>query len=240
MDAGSIKFLSAGRSGAFLEWAWQRRSELSNTQRQGLVQAIYASLLGHIEAVMSEVLEDVYRRAGLAVNDDLVGRSEAVLESKGVAVGMLKDKQTRLESMTFDPLLVEASLALYPKFEQKPKRHKADLDAIKDLRNVFVHGRSLSLGLAPEPGKRIDTDRSKLKQAIDRLVGAGVIDRSDTHAQEADGLGGDEIRLFDLLHSDAAIMHLVAIGRTFQSELHEISAYPPELRAMNMFPDLKA
>lgn len=63
---GQVTFSSAGRSGAFLEWAWARRESMNDTERHGLCQTVYAALLGHIEATMYLVLEDVNRRAKIS------------------------------------------------------------------------------------------------------------------------------------------------------------------------------
>lgn len=235
---GRIVFFSAGRSGAFLKWAWKNRSQLSSLEREGLAQAIYASLLGHIEAVMYEVLVGEYQRTLSVINGSLVdGSPPAVLNARGVSLSLMMSRLTDLEKQTFDPLFKELDLVFCQRFASGPKQHKDDLEAIRDLRNVFVHGRALSLPLAANTGVSISLDKNQLQKAVLRLRAAKVLSQADTMTQGND-LGGDESRLFQLLHSDAAVLHFVKIGRAFQAELHQLSSYPTELTGMNTFPDL--
>lgn len=237
---GRIVFLSAGRSGAFLKWAWTNRSQLSPLEREGLAQAIFASLLGHIEAVMYEVLVAEYQRTMSAINGSIVdGSQPAVLQARGVSLSLMMSRLGELEKQTFEPLFKELDLIFSPRFSAGPKQHKDDLDAIRDLRNVFVHGRALSLPLAASTGVTINLDKNQLQKVVLRLRAAKVLSQADTVTQGQD-LGGDESRLFKLLHSDAAVLHFVGIGRTFQAELHQLSSYPAEIAGMNMFPDLVA
>lgn len=235
---GRIVFASAGRSGDFLKWAWSHREAMTSTQRQGLAQAIYASLLGHIEATMYEVLTNEYYSVINRLSHLMDDQTNELLDAWSMALAVFEDKKAKLETMTFEPLFQELDLVFSSRFQNGPKRHRGGLEAVRNLRNVFVHGRPVSLPLASETGGRIDTDGSKLKQAIDRLVTAGIVTQADTIAN-SEHMGSDENRLFKILHSDAALLHFVGIGRAFQSELYRMVSYPPLLSNMNTFPDLK-
>ena len=127
---------------------------------------------------------------------------------------------------------------LYPRFESGPKRHKPDLEAIRNLRNVYVHGRSLTLPLALKPDQRIDTDGTKMKQAVDRLIQAKVIGHAAMRTTNNDTLGGDDVELLNLLYSVPAVLRFVGVGRAFQAELYELWPFSPEVAAMTLFPDL--
>lgn len=87
-------------------------------------------------------------------------------------------------------------------------------------------------------GRRIDTDGTKLKLAIDRLITVGVIDKAATRTTHPEAMGGDEAGLLNCLYSDPAVLHFVQIGRTFQMELMTLWPCSPEVAAMNMFPAL--
>jgi hypothetical protein len=234
---GRIIFPSAGRSGDFLQWAWHRRDTMSPGERQGLAQAIYASLLGHIEATASEVLDTEYQRTLSVLSQRSRSESpEHVLRATGVSIAIVLEKQAALERLTFEPLLRELEL-VFPKYRDGPKRHADDLLAVRNLRNTFVHGRSISLPLSVQTGTRIDTDGTTMKHALDRLITANVVTRADTLTQ-GDLMGGDEARLFSMLHADAAVLHFTGIGRRFQTELLDMVGLDSMTRQMLMFPDL--
>jgi len=236
---GRIIFPSAGRSGDFLQWAWRQRATLSLTERQGLAQAIYASLLGHIEATASEVLATEYQSTLSVLSHQSRSESaEPMLRATGLLIAVLLEKQAALEKLTFDPLLRELQL-VFPKYQEGPKRHADDLLAVRNLRNAFVHGRPISLPLSNLTGARIDTDGTTVKQALDRLLTAKVVNRADTLTQ-GELMGGDETRLFSMLHADSAVLHFVGIGRSFQIELMDLVGLDPVTRQLHMFPDLES
>lgn len=235
---GKIVYSTSGRSGAFLKWSWDRRLEMGLSQRHGLAQAIYAALVAHSEATMFEVLKCEYRRVASVVHHATGDDASSAIRSAGEMLQlMLEDRLIKLQSMAFDQLFKELSQLLYPSFQQGPARHASDLEAIRNLRNLFVHGREASLPLATETGVRIDTDGSKMKQALDRLVSAGVLSKADTIVSGT-GMGGDESRLYYRLFDDDAVLHFVKIGRAFQTQLLEIVPHSADLAYANEFPDL--
>jgi hypothetical protein len=220
-----IIFPTAYRSGAFLGWAWSQRNAMSDSQRQGLAQAIYASLVAHIEATIAEILVWEYRQDMRFLSHHAKSPSSVLHQRAfGRSVSVLLERQKELEKMTFKQLLEELEFFFYPRYEQGPKRHKLDLEALMDLRNLFAHGRAPWLPLASETQVRIDTDGNKLKKALDRLVTAGIVTNETDTVTSGDAMGADEKRLFEKLHSDSAVRYFCDKARCFQIEVCSLAS----------------
>lgn len=207
--------------------------------RSGMVQAIYTALIGHVEGVLSETLLAEYRHVMNAANYHLAqNASLAVKESGAVVMQVFHERQRELEKMTFEKLVDEAELIFSERFAEA-KKFKADLSAMRHLRNLFVHGRAAWLPIASETNQRIDVDRTVLKQAVDRLISAGVISSADVRTR-SELVAKDEVELFKKLHTDAAVLHFYRAAKGFEDAMIAIAGAPPGAPKGTRLPLLEA
>jgi hypothetical protein len=236
---GQIHFSSTNRSGAFIRWAWGCRDGMPNDAREGMVQSVYTALIGHVEGLLAEVLLAEYRRIMLAANHNLAQRGTSGLQLAGSTVlEVIRLRVDALSTLTFDGLMKEASVIFAGRFDAAAEM-KPDLVAVRRLRNQFAHGRPVTLPLARETEKRIDTDRTALKEAIDRLMTAGVLAREDVKTTN-DWMASDEARLFEKLHSDAAVMYFYGTVKAFEDAVYSMPGLDLDPVTSTRLPNLQS
>jgi hypothetical protein len=236
---GRIQFSSTHRNGAFIRWAWAQRGAMPSGAREGMVQALYTSMIGHVEGLLSEALLTEYRHVMLVTNHHLARHEAKALQLVGSTVlQLMLQRQRDLEKMTFEKLMEEAELIFSGRFAEATK-YKPDLSAMRHLRNLFVHGRAAWLPIAEAVSQRIDTDKTPLKQAVDRLIVAGVLSSDDVQTM-SEFMAADESRLFSKLHSDEAVMYFYQGAKRFEEAIFAIPDLPLESPVATRLPDLDA
>lgn len=234
---GRIQFSTTHRNGAFIRWAWLQRASMSGEVREGMVQALYASLTGHVEGLLADALLSEYRQAMSVVNHHLGHSKETTLQMVSSTVLQLVDaRRVEIEKMPYDKLMAEAELAFGERFASA-RVYKPDLSAMRHLRNVFVHGRVAWLPLAAVADARIDTNQNPLQQAIDQLIRAGVLSSADLQTK-SEFMAEDEARLFSKLHADEAVMYFYKAAKGFEAALAALPGLPIDTLGGTSLPDL--
>jgi hypothetical protein len=206
--------------------------------REGLMQALYTSLLGHVEGLLSEALLSEYLSAMRVTNHHLAQHEEKALQLVGSTVlQVMMQRQRNLERMTFQQLMEEADLVFSGRFAEA-SRYKDDLSAMRHLRNLFVHGRAAWLPISEAVNQRIDTNRTPLKDAVDRLRLAGILSSNDMQATN-DFMAVDEARLFTKLHSDEATMYFYRASRAFEEAIFAIPGLLLDSPGATRLPELE-
>lgn len=236
-----VQFSSTHRNGAFIGWAWSQRRTMPTGAREGMVQALYTSLIGHVEGLLSEALQSEYRQVKLVTNHHLARHDTKAVQLVGSTVlQVMIERQRELEKMTFAKLMEEAELIFSGRFAEA-RKYKNDLSAMRNLRNLFVHGRAAWLPIAEAENQRIDTDQTPFKQAVDSLIVAGVLSRKDM-LTTSDFMATDESRLFSLfskLHSDEAVMHFYRVAKSFEEAMFVVPGLRLDSPAATRLPDLQ-
>jgi hypothetical protein len=207
--------------------------------RHGMVQALYTSLIGHSEGIMAEALLVEYQHLMRITSHHLGEHSNPVIQIAGSSIlSVFMDRRHQLASSTFDPLFKECETVFSGRFA-KAAKCKQDLEAVRALRNVFVHGREAWLPLAAGVDDRIDTDATALKKAVDRLRQVGLLAEQDLRTQNK-YLAGDEAALFNKLHSDKAVMHFYRAAKQFEQAMYAMSHLDQQTPVSTKLPDLES
>jgi hypothetical protein len=215
-------------SKAYLERAWDQRADLTDIERKGFAQFFYISLCGHIEAVICAVIKARLSSMEIfqfnPVNDQtftLDGVSQVCsFEPVSNSIWHLSNQISAEAETAALGKLLEVYNKVFPKKLSDtvgPELHK-DINALVALRNIFGHGRSISIEIELKDGEvhNATLDGSVLKMPAQRLHEAGVINLPSPSNYA-------HIHLIDLMYCDDALMHfynaIVAIETKLKSEV---------------------
>jgi len=235
---------AAGR--AFLQFTWNRRTEMGEEEAQGFSQFFYISIMGHVEALIAEV---IYLRL-VGVGEFLFDTRQVtgVHSSNGDMTTVNYDPVRRsisriiaeLSRDTSDKFPFESLVSTYAKiFGRKVKavvgeQVLQDIGALAKLRNVFTHGREIRFSFRQGDVPATDWDDSQLAMPAARLRLAGIL--PEAHKDPFTG----HAALQSLLFSQPAMLHFYEAAQKFESRIAEVLELQRERDSilMNSLPDL--
>ena len=196
---------------SYLSTTWSRRSELNSYERRGFAQFVYVVLCGHLECLLSKKIETRLSCARQFLDFDKL--SPVILKNNGIKeqcstaplAESVKSILLDLES-SINNAPISRLIHIYDRVFQVRlidligKELYSDIDSLAGLRNLFAHGRDISVDLdGGFPGKA-DLSRNPLLKPAKRLNEIGVIDTLDVNMNNME-------KFESAFHSDDAVLH---------------------------------
>lgn len=218
-------------SRAYLKKAWETRDTLTDYERRGFAQFFYLTIAGHVEAVMVELisLRLMYIRSATNVMQaPSTFKEHSIKPLRDSLDSILNGFEIRVEHAPLKPLISLFQEAFALKLSKLlGKDLFAELDALADLRNIFAHGRQLSLDFEYTDENYLNLEGNPLENPAKRLVMAGIL----SHLK-FDGTNHQEFQR--AFFSDAAMLHFFRKAGEIETKLKTVLTYPPELKASLM------
>jgi len=213
---------------------WQAREDLHPIERRGFACFFYVTVCGHLEAVIADVIKSRLKFVEHAIGWDSLppmlcttsaGTEDVPIDPISATV---RTMAAALEAEVDTAPLSRLS-QLYERVFPKSISDvlgpglEADVKALGALRNLFAHGRDLTMEFAPASDTVFEgtLDRNALKSAAQRLHQAGVIPDFNIT-----GLNYDDF--FGRFFGDAALRHFHAVVQEADSRLRGACDFAPE------------
>lgn len=184
---GSAQIPTALFNKNYLKRAWADRSDLSDYERRGFAQFIYITLCGHIETLLSQLIEARLFSIRRMV-DDLQGKPFIIQVNNEQKAYSNQPVMNSLEQLfdTVDQEIGRGSFenlkGIFSKMfvrsmvETLGTELSSDVEALFRLRNLFAHGRRLVMEFeGSPPNMKGNMDENPLRLPAQRLQNAGII-----------------------------------------------------------------
>jgi hypothetical protein len=246
---------TSGNIHAYLTDSWSSRSRFNIRQRAGFAQFIFLMLCSHLEEILYSLLNNRYEALAFlghasapvrtikhgiqtigttATKIDDGNHSVVSSDAKAVSLSLIKLMEQKRKNILKQPIdkLIESYNEIFPvSFEQVlgPANFQ-DISTVRNLRNIFSHGRAIELcffgplGGAAKP----DFDSFTLKSAIESLKRAKII----VDLNKYNGNNHNEIS--ELIFSDASLLHFYAATQEASELLRNSAVCPYEIVQMGL------
>ena len=221
-------------SKSFLAKAWDARKELLDYEKRGFAQFFYLTLCSHIE---SELAFTITRRLHFISRivrwEDipLMKWKNQEIEQEcplDPIIQSLKQITRRLEAdVESAPLskLIELFGRVFPESLRVilgPELFD-DMDSLATLRNIFAHGRNLTMEFEGEDWSSLKgtLDGNALKKPAERLYRAGVIKGFDIN-------GANYNDFHASFYCDDAMLYFYKAAQSIETQLESFTPFPPE------------
>lgn len=228
---------TTGFNKSYLAIAWNARHDLTNSERRGFAQFFYLTMSGHVESVLSKIMEarlisvqHLNLQSPLFHSAEGTQASDCDLPVHDSLLGIVSSLRSEVEIAPLGKLMT-----LHKRIFQKSlqdvigRELYEDLNALGALRNTMAHGRDLYLEFDEarskpnELGGPITLDGNPLKKAAERLKIAGI---SNICVSDIDTLNWDEF--FADFYCDDALLYFYKAVIQIEDRLRSSSNYPPE------------
>lgn len=170
---------------SYLEFAWTNRSQLSEYERAGFAIFFYTTLFGHIEACLAEVIENrliSIRVVNKKLRDDSFSWKNDPEQAEYPTLpiyesieSLILTQAKQIEKAPINSLSESFQQVFNIKLSSLLGEYNKDLLALRDLRNVFAHGRDLWLEFNQDDENSASLNNNPLHLPAQRLLNAGII-----------------------------------------------------------------
>lgn len=210
---------------AYLANAWKDRDSLSNSEKRGLSQLLYIVAFSHLENILSKIV----RTRITTIKYHIIPKKAGFLKHTNNGISHEHSLQPALDSFTQLITIIEKECEnaplniiinsfskLFPsgisKYIGSNLNH--DLEAIKDLRNLFAHGKDIVIYFE-EPVDNVAHARpedTQIFKPLSRLKAAGFIN-------EISITGTSHVDYHDLLYSENSMKYFYEAIKKIEKEL---------------------
>jgi hypothetical protein len=219
---------------AYLQRTWPQRQHLTEYERRGFAQSMYTTICAHVEGkIQTKIItrlttlsQLVDWRSFAPITYNLNGvPTEVSLDPVAASIRSIADG-IRAEC-TNAPMtkMIEIYNRVFPtQFREAVGNELAeDLGCITTLRNIFAHGRDITMDLVRDEDGGIfgDLDKHPFKRVASRLKQTSIL-KSTTFT------GNNHDELLVAISSDDALLHFYNAARRVEAAIRSSDAFCPE------------
>lgn len=231
---GRISISTSRFNKSFLAKAWEARKDLLDYERRGFAQFFYLTLCSHIESELAHTITRRLRFITRIVRWDALppmkwqnGDTEGVCSLDPI-VQSVQHIAKRLEAdVETAPLarLVDLFARVFPESLRDvlgPDLY-GDMESLSVLRNLFAHGRNLTMELEGEDHStsKGTLDGNPLKKPAATLRRAGII-------KDFDITGNNYNDFHSHFYADDAMLYFYKAAQSIETQLESFTPFPPE------------